>query len=131
MIKIALVGDIGSGKTFIASMFSYPTFNADNEVAKIYSADIECFKKLKKKLPKFFYKFPIGKKDLIKAILHNNQNLKKITKVVHPIIKKRLKVFLKHNKKKKLVILDIPLYLENKLDKKRYYNLYSVQKNRN
>ena len=47
MIKIALVGDIGSGKTFIASMFNCPIFNADNEVAKIYKTDIKCFKKLK------------------------------------------------------------------------------------
>ena len=128
MIKIALVGDIGSGKTFIASMFNCPIFNADNEVAKIYKTDIKCFKKLKKKLPKFFYNFPIGKDNLIRAILHNNQNLKKITQVVHPIIKKRLKVFLKQNKKKKFVILDIPLYLENKLDKKDDIIIYIQSK---
>ena len=36
MIKIAVVGDIGSGKSHIAKLFGYPVFNADQEVANIY-----------------------------------------------------------------------------------------------
>ena len=35
MIKIAVVGDIGSGKSYIAKLFGYPVFNADQEVASI------------------------------------------------------------------------------------------------
>ena len=30
MIRIALVGDIGSGKSYIAKLFNYPVFNADS-----------------------------------------------------------------------------------------------------
>ena len=29
MIKIGILGDIGSGKTFVANQFGYPVFNAD------------------------------------------------------------------------------------------------------
>ena len=36
MIKIGILGDIGSGKSFIARQFNCPVFNADNEVKKIY-----------------------------------------------------------------------------------------------
>ena len=36
MIKIGIVGDIGSGKTFVANNFGYPVFNADYEVSKLY-----------------------------------------------------------------------------------------------
>tara|TARA_B100000073_G_C23461773_1_gene463698 strand:- start:206 stop:442 length:237 start_codon:yes stop_codon:yes gene_type:complete len=36
MIRIALVGEIASGKTFVAKCFKYPMFNADKEVKKIY-----------------------------------------------------------------------------------------------
>ena len=36
MIKIAVVGDIGSGKSHIAKLFGYPVFNADQEVVNIY-----------------------------------------------------------------------------------------------
>ena len=34
--KIGILGDIGSGKSFIAKQFGYPVFNADKEVNKIY-----------------------------------------------------------------------------------------------
>ena len=46
MIKIAVVGDIGSGKSHIAKLFGYPVFNADQEVASIYKKNKNCFKKL-------------------------------------------------------------------------------------
>ncbi len=128
MIKIALVGDIGSGKTFIANMFNYPIFSADNEVAKIYNKDRKCYKKLNKILPKFFYKFPIEKKRLIEAIIQDKQNLNKIAQIVHPIIKQKMKIFLKKNRKKKFVILDIPLYLENKLNSKNDIIIYVQSK---
>ena len=36
MIRIGIVGDIGSGKSYVAGIFGYPVFNADNEVGKIY-----------------------------------------------------------------------------------------------
>ena len=62
MIKIALVGDICSGKTYISKLFKEPVFNADYEVAKIYKENKKCFKKLKKKFPKFIDRFPIEKK---------------------------------------------------------------------
>jgi len=36
MIRIGILGDIGSGKSFVAKSFGYPVFNADNEVGKLY-----------------------------------------------------------------------------------------------
>ena len=51
MIRIAVVGDIGSGKSHIAKLFGYPVFNADLEVAKIYKTNKSCFKRLKKIYP--------------------------------------------------------------------------------
>ena len=118
MIKIAVVGDIGSGKSYIAKLFNYPIFNADLEVAKIYKTSKQCFKNLKKKLPKYFSSFPIKKEEIIKAIIDNKTNLKKITNTIHPEIRKKLNVFLKNNKNEYAVILDIPLLLENKLNQK-------------
>ncbi|WP_075501198.1 dephospho-CoA kinase [Candidatus Pelagibacter communis] len=119
MIKIALVGEIGSGKTFISKLFRYPVFSADEEVVKIYSKNKKIFYKLKEKLPRFFFKFPIKKKELINAILENSNNIKKISSIVHPEVRKNLLTFFKNNKNRKIVILDIPLYLENKLNKKK------------
>ena len=59
MIKIGIVGDIGSGKSFVAKQFGYPVFDADKEVLKIYKKNKNCFFRLKKKLPKFITSFPI------------------------------------------------------------------------
>ena len=118
MIKIALVGDIGSGKSHIAKLFGYPVFNADQEVAGIYKKNKNCFKRLKKDLPKYFSVFPANKIQVIKAIEDSEKNLKKITKIIHPEVRKKLSIFLKKNKKRKAIILDIPLLLETKLNQK-------------
>ena len=119
MIRIALVGSIGSGKSYIAKLFKFPVFNADLEVGKIYKKEKKIFLKIKKKLPNFFSKFPVKKRELINAILDNKKNLKLITNIIHPMIKKKLFSFEKKNRNKKIIVLDIPLYLENKLNNKK------------
>ena len=114
MIKVGILGDIGSGKSFIAKQFGYPVFNADEEVSKIYKNNKSCFIKLRNKLPKYLKSYPIKKEELIKAIIKNKKNLEKIIKIVHPLIRKKIQIFIKKNKKHKLVILDIPLLIEKK-----------------
>ena len=119
MIRIGILGDIGSGKSYIAQNFGYPVFNADYEVAQLYQKDKNIFKKLKIQLPKYIHSFPIEKKEISNAILSNKKNLKKIVKIVHFEIRKKLNNFIKSNKHKKIIILDIPLLLENKINKKK------------
>lgn len=117
MKKIGILGDIGSGKTYISKLFNLPVFNADDEVKKIYKSNKACFYKLKKRFPKFITRFPIDKKQLINLV-SSKKNITKVGKIVHPFVTKKLKIFLKKNQKKS-IILDIPLLLENKiLDKK-------------
>ncbi len=116
MIRIGILGKIGSGKTFVANNFGYPVFNADHEVSKIYKKNINVFIKLKKKFPKHISKFPIQKDEITNLILSNKNNLKKVINIVHEEVRKKIKLFLKKNKNKKIVILDIPLLLENKIN---------------
>ena len=118
MIRVGVMGGIGSGKSFISKLFNCPVFNADREVNRIYRKDKNCFGKLKKKLPNFINSFPVKKKQLVNAIKDDKKNLAKISSIVHPIVRKRMKVFLKKNKKNKIVVLDVPLLIENKLYKK-------------
>ena len=119
MIRIGILGNIGSGKSYVAKNFGYPVFNADFEVSKLYKKNKKIYKKLNKKLPEYISSFPIKKNEITKAILGNKVNLKKIIVIVHLEIRKELKKFLKNNKHKKAVILDIPLLLENKINKKK------------
>ena len=75
MIRLAVVGDIGSGKSYIAKKFGYPVFNADAEVTKLYKTSKKCFVRLKKLLPQHIISFPIKKTELLKAIMINQFNL--------------------------------------------------------
>ena len=118
MIRIGILGDIGSGKSYVAKNFGYPMFNADLEVSKLYKKDRKIFNKLKKVLPKYIFSFPVDKNEISNAILANKSNLKKIIKIVHLEVKKKMNIFLNKSRKKKIVILDIPLLLENKINKK-------------
>ena len=80
MIRIGILGDIGSGKSYVAKSFGYPVFNADKEVSKLYRKNRKIFNKLKKILPKYFNAYPIKKHEVTKAILANSINLKKLLK---------------------------------------------------
>ena len=115
MIRIGIIGNIGSGKTFIANSFGYPVFNADYEVTLLYKKNKKIFFQLNKKLPKQITKFPIDKNEIINAIFDNKKNLKKIINIVHKEVQKKLTLFLKKNKNQRIVILDIPLLIENKI----------------
>ena len=124
MIRIGILGDIGSGKSYVAQNFGYPVFNADYEVSKLYQHNKKVYQKLKNSVPKYIFEFPVNKIQLSKAILANNSNLKKIVKVVHKEIRLKLNSFLKKNKNKKFIILDIPLLLENNINTKKDVLIY-------
>ena len=118
MIRIAIVGGIGSGKSYVAKLLGFPVFDADAAVSKIYKNNSKCFMRLKRKMPKFIKSYPINKSEISKAILSNKNNLKKITKIVHPLVRLKMLSFIKKNKKSRAIVLDIPLYFENKINKK-------------
>ena len=118
MVRIGILGSVGSGKTFIANIFkelSFNIFSADNEVVNIYKNN----KIVNKKIAKFFklklYKGKINKQDLRDSLKKNPKKFKFLNKTIHPIVRKRLAIFLSRFKKNKLVVLDIPLLVENKM----------------
>lgn len=118
MVRVGILGSVGSGKTFIANIFkelSFNIFSADNEVANIYKNN----KIVNRKIAKFFklklYKGKINKQDLRDLLKKNPKKFKFLNKIIHPIVRKRLALFLSRFKKNKLVVLDIPLLVENKM----------------
>lgn len=117
MIKIGITGSVASGKTTASKILSYkkgPLFNADQQVKKIYAN-----KKFQKLL---IEKFKIDKKNKIKdilkdRILKNKKNLNKLSKLIHPLIRKEMIEFSRIHSKKKIIFYEIPLLIENKLMK--------------
>jgi len=120
MVRVGILGSIGSGKSFVANIFEkfgFDIFSADAEVAKIYKNN----KVVNKKISKFFklklYKDRINREQLRDFIKKYPKKFKFLNQTIHPLVRKRLVNFLEKNKNKKLVVLDIPLLIENKLFK--------------
>mgnify|MGYP003695020357 CR=1 FL=1 len=117
MIKIAITGSIASGKTTASEILSYkrgPLFSADNEIKKLYKD-----KNFKNYLIKKFLirKNSNLKYSLILKIFEDKKNLIKLEKIIHPQVRKRMKMFSIKNKNKNKIFYEIPLLFENKLTK--------------
>ena len=115
MIKIGITGSLASGKTTASKILSYrrgPLFSADKAVSELYKN-----KKFRFMICK---KFKIKnnnqiKKNIKELILKKKSNLKKLEKLIHPLVRKKMRKFTAQNKKKKIVFYEIPLLIESKL----------------
>jgi dephospho-CoA kinase len=118
MVRVGILGSVGSGKTFVANIFrelGFNIFSADNEVANIYKNN----KIVNKKISKFFklelYKGKINKQELRDSLKKNPNKFRFLNKIIHPTVRMKLALFLTKFKKNKLVVLDIPLLVENRM----------------
>jgi dephospho-CoA kinase len=118
MVRVGILGSVGSGKSYVANIFreiGFNIFSADNEVADIYKNN----KIVNKKISKFFklklYKGKINKQELRAFLKKNPNKFRFLNKIIHPTVRKRLDFFLTKSKKNKLVVLDVPLLVENKM----------------
>ena len=117
MIKIGITGSLASGKTTASKILSFrrgPLFSADKAVKELYKN--KHFKSLVSK------RFNIKnnsqlKKSLKNLILKNKNNIKKLEKIIHPLVRKKMKNFTAHNRNKNLLFYEIPLLIESKLMK--------------
>jgi dephospho-CoA kinase len=118
MVRVGILGSVGSGKSYVANIFreiGFNIFSADNEVANIYKNN----KTVNKKISKFFklklYKGKINKQELRASLKKNPSKFRFLNKTIHPTVRKKLDFFLTKSKKNKLVVLDVPLLVENKM----------------
>ncbi len=117
MIKIGITGSLASGKTTASKFISArngPLFSADLNVKKLYTS--KSFKKLiaKKLNITINSQFTNSVK---KKILENKENLARLEKIIHPLVRKKMIDFSKKNKNKKFLFFEIPLLIESKLTK--------------
>jgi dephospho-CoA kinase len=118
MIKVGIIGGVGSGKSFVTNIFKelgFNIFSADQVVSQIYERN----KNINKKISIFFKlklnNGKINKNELRDILKKNPKKFKYLNKIIHPIVRKKLILFLSKYKKTKLVVLDIPLLIENKM----------------
>ena len=121
MIKIGITGSVASGKTTASKILSYrrgPLFSADIAVKELYKD--RQFRFLIRKMFKIQNKNQI-KKSVKNLILENKNNIKKLEKIIHPLVRKKMRNFTLQNKKKRFLFYEIPLLIESKLMK--YFNV--------
>ena len=121
MIKIGITGSLASGKTTASKMLSFrrgPLFSADKVVKDLYHD--KHFKSLIRKRFKIKKRNQI-KKSLKRLIMGNEKNFKKLEKIIHPLVRKKMRNFTSQNRNKKLLFYEIPLLIESKL--MNYFNI--------
>tara|TARA_B100001057_G_scaffold494807_1_gene592170 strand:+ start:174 stop:740 length:567 start_codon:yes stop_codon:yes gene_type:complete len=117
MIKIGITGSLASGKTTASKILSSrrgPLFSADKAVRELYQN--KNFKSLIGKIFKIKNNNQI-KKSLKNLILKDKKNIKKLEKIIHPLVRKKMRDFTSQNVNKKFLFYEIPLLIESKLMK--------------
>ena len=117
MIKIGITGSLASGKTTASKILSSrrgPLFSADKAVKELYQN--KQFEFLVKKRFKIKNNHQL-KRSLKKLILEKKENIRKLEKIIHPLVRKKMKNFTSQNKNKKFLFYEITLLVESKLMK--------------
>jgi len=119
-IKIGITGSIGMGKTTVSLIFEkngIKVWNADLEVHKLYENGNEGYKNIISIYPQLEDKIEINRKKVSNLISQKIIDLKKIEKIIHPLLKKSRLNFIKENEKEKIIVFEIPLLYETGADK--------------
>ncbi len=121
MIKIGITGSIASGKTTASKILS-------NKRGPLFSADVAVKELYMNKNFRFLISKEFGvknnkqiKKSLKKILIKNKKNLKKLEKLIHPLVRRRMRKFSAKNKNKKILFYEIPLLIESRL--MNFFNL--------
>ena len=117
MIKIGITGSLASGKSTVAKLISrnrYPIFSADEVVKALYKKR-DFTNKVKKK---FNFKNTKNLKKKIKnQIKIDKRALKELELIINPLVRRKMKDFMKKKRNFKIGVFEIPLLIESKLMK--------------
>jgi len=119
-IKIGITGSIGMGKTTVSHMFKkngVKVWNADIEVHKLYKIGNEGYNKIISIYPQLKDKKEINREKVSQLIRQKKIDLKRIEKVIHPLLALGRLNFISENKNKNIIVFEIPLLYETNADK--------------
>jgi dephospho-CoA kinase len=122
MFIVGLTGGIASGKSFVIKYLKklkIPTHESDKVVRLLYQNPSEEFINYlnKEGFGNFITKKQINKKKIRDEVFKNKNKRKKLEKFLHKRVEKERNRFIKKNREKNIVFIDIPLLFEKKLEK--------------
>ena len=114
-IKVAIFGKIASGKSLVLSLFEKvgcPTISSDDIVHELYKRN-DVALKVNKGLGLSENDY-IDYNELRSVVSSDDKKRKKLERIIHPLVRKELELFL--NKKENLLVAEVPLLYESKMD---------------
>ena len=123
MIVVGLTGGIASGKSFVTKYLhtlKFPVHESDGVITNLYNSYDKNFVNFlfKNGFKNSLLKRKINKETIREEIFNKKEKKTILEKYLHNEVRKKRNIFLKNNKKKEIVFLDIPLLFENKLETK-------------
>ena len=131
MKKIAITGNIGSGKTTISNILlkaGYKVFQCDKEIRNLYlvkNLKDEIKNTFENKVKNLFFKNgQINKVALSDYVFSSSMQLRRLEKIIYHYLEIIKRDFLEKNNKKKILFFDIPLLFEKKLEDEYDFIIY-------
>ena len=123
MIKIAITGNIASGKSCIEQILldmGYKVVDTDKINHAILASDIVAIDMIKKAFQNddiLNDDFSLSREKLGKIVFTDNNKRNVLEKILHPIIKKQTEIFFEKNQNEKFVFVCAPVLFESGMDK--------------
>lgn len=117
MIVVGLTGSIATGKSFVARCFvklGAAVFDADQNVHELLTFNGEAVGPVREEFPESYHEGEIDRVKLGHIVFNDDIKRKKLEKIIHPLVDKRRKDFIKKARslKVKIAVLEIPLLFE-------------------
>ncbi|MGE0211692.1 MAG: dephospho-CoA kinase [Parvibaculaceae bacterium] len=121
MRTVGLTGSIAMGKSETAKMFrrlGVPVLDADAVVHALYAKGGEAVPLIAARFPDAVVDAAVDRQRLSSVVVGDEQAMRDLEGIVHPLVRAREKEFLEHARKegRRLVLLDIPLLYETGRD---------------
>jgi dephospho-CoA kinase len=115
MIKIALTGSIGMGKSTVAAMFEragIPVFDADAEVHRLQAPGGPLLGPIERRFPGVVTDGKLDRAALAARVLGQPHELAALEQIVHPAVQQAREAFIAAHAASPALLFDIPLLFE-------------------
>ncbi len=121
MLKVAITGNIGSGKTTVCKIFKslgVPVFYADDEARKLYrDADVILAVENTFGSDMFDENRLLVRQKLAEIVFHDASSLKMLNDIIHPKLMEKYRIWLNENREHPYTLHEAAVIYENGFEK--------------